>query len=160
MSSLVWWNRKGAWPVRTCPNLVQQPNPTQGAVCKHLMWSLKTVRSWETRTEKLIEQGAPRTPVDGIPSWDPAPEERLPPKFGWYPTPVSSRAVALNLFKAEILEPSSCCGDPQPENYFCCYFINVILLLLWVVMICDPCERVIHPHRGHNPQVEYHWSRV
>lgn len=29
---------------------------------------------------------------------------------------------------------SSCSADPQPNIYFRCYFIHVILLLLWIVM--------------------------
>lgn len=47
----------------------------------------------------------------------------------------ASRAVVLNFPNVEILSHSSSgCGDHQPYNYFPCYFLTVILLLLWTVM--------------------------
>jgi hypothetical protein len=42
-------------------------------------------------------------------------------------------------------------GTLQPWNYFNCYFIIAILLLLWIwytgYLTCEPCERVIWPQR-------------
>lgn len=44
-------------------------------------------------------------------------------------------AMVLNLLNAVTLwDSSSFYGDPQPQNYFCCYCITVLLLLLRVIM--------------------------
>lgn len=48
---------------------------------------------------------------------------------------VGGTPVALNFPNAVALEySSSCCGDPLPQNYFPCYFLTVMLLLLWMIM--------------------------
>ena len=42
-------------------------------------------------------------------------------------------SVILNLPNAAIFQySSSCCGEPQPYNHFCYYFLTVTLLLLWI----------------------------
>lgn len=57
-----------------------------------------------------------------------------------------------------------------PIIYFHCYFINVILLMLWIVIepvrtCCfpmvfgNPCERVLWPQRDHVSHFENHWGK-
>jgi hypothetical protein len=73
---------------------------------------------------------------------------------------LSSTAVPLNLpDAAALLHGSLICGNPQPCNYFHCYFGTIILPLLWIiieisiylcfpVVLSGPSKRVIWPPKG------------
>jgi len=61
------------------------------------------------------------------------------------------------------LNSSSCCDDPQPQNYFHCYFLTVILLLLWIkiqISVFSHGLRISQwkvvrtSQKGHDPQIE------
>lgn len=47
----------------------------------------------------------------------------------WF-TVLPDLVVVLTLPNAVTLSYPACCGGLQPENYLCCYFLAVILLLL------------------------------
>lgn len=63
--------------------------------------------------------------------------------------------LVLQLFSTVVL-------TPQPRNYFHCYFITILLLLLIIMYVSDvrsPWKGCVTLRHG-NTQVENHWPRV